>query len=128
MPIVKHSPPAIERGRIVPQAVSVFAQLMQTIEDRRANPPPNSYTAKLFEGGVKKIRTKLIEEAAELFEAAAEPGDGGRTHLVYEAADLVYHLLVLLAQNGISLAELEQELARRFGTSGLDEKASRQKS
>lgn len=104
---------------------SVFDQLMATIEDRRANPPSNSYTAKLFEGGIKKIRTKIIEEAAELFEAAAEPGDAGRSHVLYEAADLVYHLFVLLAHYGIPLAELEQELARRFGTSGLDEKASR---
>jgi phosphoribosyl-ATP pyrophosphohydrolase len=100
---------------------------MATIEDRRANPPPNSYTARLFEGGVKKIRTKIIEEAAELFEAAAEPGDAGRSHVVYEAADLVYHLFVLLASQGITLTELEQELGRRFGTSGLDEKASRGK-
>jgi phosphoribosyl-ATP pyrophosphohydrolase len=111
----------------VNEAASVLAQLMATIEERRANPPPNSYTAKLYEGGVKKIRTKLVEEAAELFEAAAEPGDAGRSHVVYEAADLVYHLLVLLASQGITLAELELELARRFGTSGLDEKASRAK-
>jgi phosphoribosyl-ATP pyrophosphohydrolase len=101
--------------------------LMATIEARRANPPPNSYTAKLFEGGVKKIRTKIIEEAAELFEAAAESAAEGRSHVVYEAADLVYHLFVLLAQHGIPLSELEQELARRFGTSGLDERASRPK-
>jgi len=101
---------------------------MATIESRRANPPPNSYTAKLFDDGVKKIRTKLIEEAAELFEAAAEPGDVGRSHVIYEAADLVYHLFVLLTYHGIPLSELEQELARRFGTSGLDEKASRGKS
>jgi phosphoribosyl-ATP pyrophosphohydrolase len=105
----------------------VFAQLMATIEDRKANPPPNSYTAKLFEGGVKKIRTKLIEEAAELFEAAAEPGDDGRGHVLYEAGDLVYHLFVLLATAGIRLSELESELARRFGTSGLDEKGARGK-
>jgi phosphoribosyl-ATP pyrophosphohydrolase len=98
---------------------------MATIESRRSNPPPNSYTAKLFEGGAKKIRKKLIEEAAELFEAVAEPEPAGRSHVVYEAADLVYHLLVLLASQGITLAELEQELARRFGASGLDEKASR---
>ncbi|MEX2142196.1 MAG: phosphoribosyl-ATP diphosphatase [Pirellulales bacterium] len=104
---------------------SVFAQLMATIESRRANPPPNSYTARLLEGGVKKIRNKIVEEAAELFEAAAEPADAGRSHLIYEAADLVYHLLVLLSHQGIPLSELEQELARRFGTSGLDEKASR---
>ncbi len=105
--------------------VSVLAELMATIEDRRAHPPPNSYTAKLFEGGVNKIRKKIIEEAAELFEAAAEPGTEGRAHVVYESADLVYHLFVLLAYHGIPLTELEQELARRFGTSGLDEKASR---
>lgn len=110
------------------EPASVFASLMATIEDRRANPPPNSYTAKLLEGGVTKIRKKIIEEAAETFEAAAEPGADGRTHLVNEAADLVYHLFVLLAVQGIPLAELEQELARRFGTSGLDEKASRSKS
>ncbi len=106
---------------------SVFAKLMTTIESRRANPPPNSYTAKLFEGGVKKIRNKIVEEAAELFEAAAEPEPSGRSHVLYEAADLVYHLFVLLAVQDIALAELEQELARRFGTSGLDEKATRTK-
>jgi phosphoribosyl-ATP pyrophosphohydrolase len=111
----------------VNQQDHVFAQLMATIEDRKANPPPNSYTAKLFEGGVKKIRTKLIEEAAELFEAAAEPGDTGRGHILYESGDLVYHLFVLLAFQGIQLSELEAELARRFGTSGLDEKAARTK-
>jgi phosphoribosyl-ATP pyrophosphohydrolase len=127
MPIVKHNYVASEGTRTVNEAASILTQLMATIEDRRANPPPNSYTARLFEGGVKKIRTKLVEEAAELFEAAAEPGDAGRSHLVYEAADLVYHLFVLLASQGITLAELEQELARRFGTSGLDEKASRDK-
>jgi len=103
----------------------VFAQLMATIESRRANPAPNSYTAKLLEGGVKKIRNKLIEEAAELFEAAAEPGDAGRSHTIYESADLVYHLFVLLACHDIALADVEQELARRFGTSGLEEKAAR---
>jgi phosphoribosyl-ATP pyrophosphohydrolase len=101
---------------------------MATIEERRANPPPNSYTAKLFEGGAKKIRSKIIEEAAEVFEAADEPGAEGRSHLIYEAADLVYHLFVLLGHQGVSLVELEQELARRFGTSGLNEKASRGKS
>jgi phosphoribosyl-ATP pyrophosphohydrolase len=115
----------IREDEPVNEPQSIFTQLMATIEARRANPPPNSYTARLFEGGVKKIRTKIVEEAAELFEAAAEPAAEGRTHVVYEAADLVYHLLVLLAHHGIPLTDLEQELARRFGTSGLDEKASR---
>ena len=126
MSIVKH-PLLLIEGQGVDDNASVFAQLMATIESRRANPPPNSYTAKLFEGGVKKIRNKLIEEAAELFEAAGEPAASGRSHVLYEAADLVYHLLVLFAHQGITLAELEQELSRRFGTSGLDEKASRTK-
>jgi phosphoribosyl-ATP pyrophosphohydrolase len=125
---VKHSLKTIEGNAGVEDPSSVFVQLMATIESRRANPPPNSYTAKLFEDGPQKIRKKIIEEAAELFEAAAEPGDAGRSHLVYEAADLVYHLLVLLASQGIPLTDLEQELASRFGTSGLDEKASRAKS
>jgi phosphoribosyl-ATP pyrophosphohydrolase len=109
----------------VDESISVFARLMATIEDRRANPPPNSYTAKLFEGGIRKIRKKLIEESAEVFEAAAEPGADGRTHLVREAADLVYHLFVLLGHQEIPLADLENELVRRFSTSGLDEKAAR---
>ncbi len=127
MPIVKQSQRGIERKRDVDEKASVFAHLMATIESRRASPPPNSYTAKLFEGGVKRIRNKLIEEAAELFEAAAEPEPAGRSHVLYEAADLVYHLFVLLANQSITLGELEQELSRRFGTSGLDEKASRTK-
>jgi phosphoribosyl-ATP pyrophosphohydrolase len=59
-------------------------------------------------------------------EAAAEPGDQGRSHLIYESADLVYHLFVLLGHQDIRLPELEAELARRFGISGIDEKASRQ--
>jgi phosphoribosyl-ATP pyrophosphohydrolase len=122
---VKHLHAAFERISLN-TTPSVFGSLMATIEDRRQNPPPNSYTARLFEGGTKKIRNKLIEEAAELFEAAGEPAEGGHSHVVYEAADLVYHLFVLLAHHGIGLSELEQELARRFGTSGLDEKAARQ--
>jgi phosphoribosyl-ATP pyrophosphohydrolase len=84
-----------------------------------------SYTAKLLAGGVTKIGPKVTEEAAELVEAAAEPGDEGRAHFVYEAGDLLYHTLVLLRWRGVDLAEVEQELARRFGVSGLDEKASR---
>ena len=98
---------------------------MAVIEDRRRNPPEKSYTTSLFQGGVEKIGRKITEEAAEVVEAAAEPGPQGRDHLVYEAADLVYHLFVMLGYKDIRLAELESELARRFGTSGLDEKASR---
>jgi phosphoribosyl-ATP pyrophosphohydrolase len=102
-----------------------LAQLMATIVDRRANPSDSSYTCRLFAGGVEKIGAKVQEEAREVVEAAGEPGDAGRSHLVYEAGDLVYHLWVLLASRDVHLEELEAELARRFGTSGLAEKAAR---
>lgn len=107
----------------------VLAQLMQTIQDRKANPPERSYTTKLFEGGVPKIGEKIVEEAAEVVEAAAEAesdsGAEGHQHLVHEAADLIYHLFVMLGHCDVQLSEVETELARRFGISGLDEKESR---
>jgi phosphoribosyl-ATP pyrophosphohydrolase len=104
---------------------TVMANLMAVIEDRQQNPPDRSYTTSLFAGGVEKIGAKIIEESAEVVEAATEEGDEGRDHLVYEASDLVYHLLVMLAHRGIGLQEVEAELARRFSVSGLDEKESR---
>ncbi len=104
---------------------SIFARLMAVIEDRKANPPAKSYTTGLLAGGVEKIGAKITEEAAEVVAAAAEPGDAGRTHTIAEAADLIYHLFVMLGYRDIKLAEVESELARRFGISGLDEKAAR---
>jgi phosphoribosyl-ATP pyrophosphohydrolase len=98
---------------------------MAVIEDRKANPPPKSYTTALLAGGVPKIGPKVLEEAAEVVAAAGEPGDAGRDHTLGEAADCLYHLFVLLACRDIPLADLEAELERRFGISGLDEKASR---
>ncbi len=108
-----------------PEATSILARLMQTIEQRKAQMPAGSYTTRLLAGGVPKIGRKISEEAAEVVEAAGEPGEEGRQHLIYEAGDLVYHLFVLLAHNGVSLAEVEAELARREGISGLVEKAQR---
>ncbi len=104
---------------------SVLAQLMAVIVDRKTNPTDRSYTHKLLAGGVPKIGAKIVEEAAEVVEAAGEEGEPGRLHLVHEAADLVYHLFVMLCHREISLIDVEAELARRFGISGLDEKASR---
>ena len=104
---------------------SILAQLMAVIEDRRRNPPAKSYTTTLLAGGVEKIGAKIVEEADEVVEAAAEPDDDGRAHTVREASDLIYHLFVLLAHREIPLADVEAELARRFGISGLDEKAAR---
>jgi phosphoribosyl-ATP pyrophosphohydrolase len=76
-------------------------------------------------GGVDKIGKKVIEEAREVITAAAETDSGGHDHLVHEAADLIYHLFVMMAYRDVTLQEVEAELGRRFGISGLDEKASR---
>ena len=101
---------------------SIFARLMAVIEDRKANPPPKSYTTTLLAGGVEKIGEKIREEAAEIVAAAGEPGDAGRDHTISEAADCIYHLFVLLAHRDIRFSDLEAELERRFGTSGLEER------
>jgi phosphoribosyl-ATP pyrophosphohydrolase len=104
----------------------VFAQLMEVIRQRRDNPPERSYTTQLLQGGVEKIGRKILEEAGEVVEAAGEPaGPDQRQHLINETGDLLYHLFVLLGHQRIELTDVAAELSRRFGTSGLDEKASR---
>ena len=65
-------------------------RLMQTIEDRKNNPSARSYTTKLMAGGTEAIGAKVIEEAAELVEAAGKSGAEGRDHLIHEAADLAF--------------------------------------
>ncbi|HZN35530.1 MAG TPA: phosphoribosyl-ATP diphosphatase [Pirellulaceae bacterium] len=104
---------------------SVLQKLMTVLEERKVNPPPNSYTARLYAGGDSKIASKITEETQELIEAAGEPLEPGRRHMIHETSDLIYHLLVLLAHHGIKLEEIEAEISRRFGQSGLDEKAAR---
>ena len=105
---------------------TVLASLMTVIEGRKRDLPDRSYTTSLFAGGLEKIGAKIAEESAEVVEAAAEEGDEGRTHLIYETSDLLYHLLVMLAHRGIGLDEIEAELTRRFGVSGIEEKEARQ--
>jgi phosphoribosyl-ATP pyrophosphohydrolase len=102
-----------------------LTRLMGVIAERKQLLPEDSYTTRLFQGGVEAIGAKVLEEARETVQAAGEPGEGGRGHLIREAADLLYHLLVLLAQRDATLAEVQAELGRREGTSGLAEKASR---
>ncbi len=102
----------------------ILPRLMSVIEDRRRQRPADSYTTRLFNGGVAAIAAKVREEAGELIEAvSAESPDRG--HMTHEAADLLYHLLVLLAQGEVRWEDVEAELTRRFGTSGLEEKAGR---
>ncbi|MCG8585009.1 MAG: phosphoribosyl-ATP diphosphatase [Pirellulales bacterium] len=109
-------------------ADDVLDQLMTVINGRKGESAETSYTAKLLAGGVDRIGAKVTEEAAELVEAAGESGDEGREHFIYEAADLVYHAMVLLAHRDVSLDDVRRELVRRFGVSGLEEKASRDNS
>jgi phosphoribosyl-ATP pyrophosphohydrolase len=102
-------------------------ELERTIAERAANPSAKSYTTQLLTAGIEAIGEKIVEEAREVVEAAREPGAAGREHFKREAGDLVYHLMVLMRQQNCSLADLESELKRRSGVSGLDEKASRKK-
>lgn len=105
---------------------SIIGDLAGVIAERKANPPAEgSYVAQLLQSGARKIRVKVVEEAAEVFESAIEPGPEGRLHLVNEVADLVFHLLVLLESQGAAWGDVELELALRFGISGVVEKASR---
>ena len=111
------------------KSAQVLEDLMAVIHDRKAHPPPRSYTTSLFASGVDKIGAKIMEEAEEVVSAArSADSDAGRTHLTHEAADLIYHLFVMLGYRGVALEEVCQELSRRFGVSGLDEKAARQDS
>ena len=117
---------AKEKVCLVSESTAILAQLMRVIEERKATRPERSYTTRLLDGGVEKIGAKITEEAFEVVEAATEPGPAGREHLVREAADLIYHLFVMLTFSNVPLSDVEAELARRFGISGLDEKESRQ--
>jgi phosphoribosyl-ATP pyrophosphohydrolase len=105
----------------------IVPKLMAVIADRKANPPEKSYVASLLKGGLSKIGPKITEEAAEVVAAASESGEEGRKHLIHEVADLLFHTLVLMGDREIEWQSIEQELAKRFGVSGIDEKASRVK-
>jgi phosphoribosyl-ATP pyrophosphohydrolase len=103
-------------------AAAILDRLEQTIRARRGVAPGTSYVASLQAAGVAKIARKLGEEAVETVIAALSESDDA---LVGEAADLVFHLLILLEARGLSLADVAAELARREGVSGIEEKASR---
>ncbi|QDL91333.1 phosphoribosyl-ATP diphosphatase [Paroceanicella profunda] len=102
--------------------MSVLERLSATIEARRGADPASSHTAKLLAKGPLKCAEKFGEEAVEAIVAAASDD---RDNLTYEAADVLYHLMVMLASREVSLAAVLAELERREGTSGIAEKASR---
>ncbi len=89
----------------------VLDALWETIESRRSADPESSYTARLLSGHEDKLLKKIAEESGEVIMAAK---DADPDHLRYEAADLVYHLLVVLARHGLTVEDLAEELASRF--------------
>lgn len=99
-----------------------FDRLEATIRERRTGDPSTSYVAKLTAKGRAKIAQKLGEEATETVIAAIQDD---KAALTSEAADLIFHLTVLLADADVTLDDVRAELTRREGVSGLDEKASR---
>ena len=101
----------------------ILERLSQTLAERRGADPATSYTAKLFAKGPDSILKKIGEESAELIMASK---DGKREEIIFEAADVLFHTLALLAFHDIPLAEVKAELVRREGVSGIEEKNARQ--
>lgn len=106
-------------------AYGVIDTLYHTICERKNDDATKSYTAKLLQGKENSMLKKIIEEAGELTFAIK---DNDEKEIIYEAADVTYHVLVALASKNISPDRVKQELARRFGMSGIDEKNSRKES
>ena len=103
---------------------NVLVELAVTLESRKNADPCTSYVASLYDKGLDEILKKIGEEATEVIIAAIS---GEKTAIIHETADLWFHTLVMLAQQGLGPGDILSELDRRVGMSGLEEKASRQK-
>ncbi|RMH52307.1 MAG: phosphoribosyl-ATP diphosphatase [Zetaproteobacteria bacterium] len=104
-----------------PSAANILAQLTEVIEARKQAAPEASYVASLLARPDKMVQ-KIGEEAVETVIAAK---NGEKEQIIYETADLWFHTLVMLSAHGLSAEDVLRELARRFGVSGIDEKAAR---
>lgn len=102
--------------------MTALHRLAAIVQDRKTADPDSSWTARLLAKGPEKCAEKFGEEAVE---AIIEAVRGDRARLTAEAADVMFHLLVMLAARDITLEDVEAELTRREGTSGLAEKAAR---
>ena len=100
----------------------ILKELTAILEARKSDSADTSYVASLYAKGLDKILEKVGEEATETIIAAK---NGDREQIIYETADLWFHSMVMLADRGLSADDVLAELARRFGVSGIDEKASR---
>lgn len=103
---------------------NVLERLYQLAQDRRKGDPNTSYIAKRLQQGTAKISQKLGEEAVETVIAAMRKD---KKEIVSESADMIFHWLLLLVDTGVSLGDVMDELERREGISGLDEKAAKKK-
>ena len=102
--------------------MDMLHRISETLLERRKADPETSYTAQLLSKGPDAILKKIGEECAELIMAGKE---GNRLHVVRESADVLYHTMVLLAFYDLSIEDVLQEMRRREGISGIDEKKSR---
>ena len=114
--LIKATPigPTCHRGTTscfdTPESEGFARHLQSVVQQRHREMPEGSYTTKLFIKGVKKIAQKVGEEAVE---SVVEAVDGNRDRFIYEASDMIYHLLVLMEQMGCSIEDMERELALR---------------
>jgi phosphoribosyl-ATP pyrophosphohydrolase/phosphoribosyl-AMP cyclohydrolase len=106
------------------EAYGIIDTLYHTIEQRKNADPKTSWTAKLLQGNQNSMLKKIVEEAGEFTFAIK---DDDKEEIIYEAADVTYHMLVALASKNINPHLVKQELSRRFGLSGIEEKNSRNK-
>lgn len=102
----------------------ILKALDEILEQRKQASPDESYTAKLLKGGVDSILKKVGEEATETVIASKS---GKNDEIIHEVADLWFHTLVLLKHHGLDSEDILKELERRFGLSGIEEKANRNK-
>jgi phosphoribosyl-ATP pyrophosphohydrolase len=102
----------------------VLRRLAETLEQRKQANPDKSYTASLYAKGINATLKKIGEEATEVIIAA---NSGEKAAIIHETADLWFHTLIMLVQLGLGPDDILAELERRFGTSGLEEKAGRNK-
>jgi phosphoribosyl-ATP pyrophosphohydrolase len=105
-----------------PGTGTVLAAVLATVEERKKNPPAKSYVVSLLNKGTDTILCKVAEETGEVIKAAREQS---KEQLTKELCDLFFHAMVLMANKDISLADVESELGKRHGISGIDEKNSR---
>jgi len=106
------------------EAYGIIDTLYHTIEQRKTADPKTSWTAKLLQGDQNSMLKKIVEEAGEFTFAIK---DDDKDEIIYECADITYHILVALASKNINPHLVKQELSRRFGLSGIEEKNSRNK-